>query len=410
MKKYIKFVLVIILFFQIADCEIFAAIQERQPFYIVFRVDDFGIDEVAVYQQIIPFFQQQKIPLTIGVVPFREQTEGAQRSLSPEMVAFLKPYIQTGEIEVALHGYSHKNLAGIKRIHSEFYGVNPVEQYTRIYNAKKELEDTFSIPVITFIPPWNSYDDVTTDILNKLGFKNISGARYGAIGFRNSKIKYLPYTVTIGNLKKNIKHLSKISAEPEERVLIVLLHTYDFYQSNQKMVKVNHTITIEELAEIIDMLDAIENRVFLTISDLASTNIDFSSERLSGNYSQGTLLPLPSILMPGLSIIYKNYSQIELIFIDFIYPLVIYILSIAAGIFIANAYLKLVHIKVGMYIPIVILGILLTFVLILLGMGILKSLGILSSIILFSALISLSWNCKVFGCIKNGKRLGERKA
>ena len=63
-----------------------------------------------------------------------------------------------------------------------------------------------------------------------------------------------------------------------------------------------------------------------------------------------------------------------------------------------------------MYIPIVILGILLTFVLILLGMGILKSLGILSSIILFSALISLSWNCKVFGCIKNGKRLGERKA
>ena len=26
--------------------------------------------------------------------------------------------------------------------------------------------------------------------------------------------------------------------------------------------------------------------------------------------------------MPGLSIIYKNYNQIELIFIDFIYPLV----------------------------------------------------------------------------------------
>jgi len=409
MKKHIIY---IALFFLLSPRTGFGIVKlhpEQPAFYIAFRIDDFGIDEVAVYQQIIPFFQQQKIPLTIGVVPFREQSEGAQRSLSSEMVAFLKPYIQTGDIEVALHGYSHQNLTSNKRIRSEFYSVNSAEQFKRIYNAKKELEDTFKVPIITFIPPWNSYDDVTTDILNKLGFKNISGARYGAIGFRNSKIKYLPYTVTIGNLKKNIRHLSKISAEPEERVLVVLLHTYDFYQSNQKMVKVNHTITIEELAEIIDMLDVIENRVFLTISDLASKNIDFSSERLSRNYSQGTLLPLPSILMPGLSIIYKNYNQIELIFIDFIYPLVIYILSIAAGIFITNAYLKLVHIKVGMYIPIVILGILLTFVLILLGMGILKSLGILSSIILFSALISLFWNCKVFGRIKNGKRLGERK-
>ena len=71
--------------------------------------------------------------------------------------------------EFAQHGYSHKN-DGLSLNASEFDGRPYDDQYNRILKGRADLVDAFGMTPKTFIPPFNSGDQNTSEAAAALGF------------------------------------------------------------------------------------------------------------------------------------------------------------------------------------------------------------------------------------------------
>jgi len=313
----------------------FAGDKPIEPIYISFRIDDCGIDSFEIYENILPLFSKYKIPLTLGVVPFHTNGNSIIRSLSPQMISFLKPFIYKENIEIALHGYLHRNNCKYSSFSSEFAGLEKEDQKRMILAGKNELERTFGIPISTFIPPWNTYDENTLEVLTELGFKNLSGARYGQISCQNIDLNFIPYTCDLLNIQKTVYKLLIENTTPDEKVIVALFHDYNFaYLNKSTSNSYSRTNSIElfDFEKILEFLHNQKQIVFLTIGQFEKYQIDFSSIRLRNCHYKSIFLPLPTILSPTLAGYYKNYSRLELLLIVYLIPAAIYIIVIGAGV------------------------------------------------------------------------------
>ena len=61
-RNLIKFLLILLLTFNVLSID--------AKNYIVFRIDDMGIDDFEIYYELLPMFEKYDMKLTIGVVPF----------------------------------------------------------------------------------------------------------------------------------------------------------------------------------------------------------------------------------------------------------------------------------------------------------------------------------------------------
>jgi hypothetical protein len=96
--------------------------------------------------------------------------------------------LQAGCIELAQHGYAHLRVSGTGEEHrSEFVGVNEATQTKLIIDGRRQLEEGFATVVNSFVPPWNSYDETTTRVLGKAGFRFISAGIAAPKYPRNAK-------------------------------------------------------------------------------------------------------------------------------------------------------------------------------------------------------------------------------
>lgn len=144
---------------------------------VIFRDDDvqpwFTLD---LLMEVNDIFIEEAVPVTLGVIPFFRNHTVTE---DPTLVDYLKNLKNTHPnlFEIALHGYTHQLVSDFYG-RSEFGGLDYPTQYGRISLGKKLLKDALSIDPITFIPPYDTYDNNTALALREFGFKVVSGGAW----------------------------------------------------------------------------------------------------------------------------------------------------------------------------------------------------------------------------------------
>lgn len=301
--------------------------------YIIFRIDDYGLDESNIYDELFRIFQNNKIPLVVGVVPFHfDVNADSVVKMDSSKVDFLKKYQLDNNIEIAQHGYAHLNNYN-KKFSSEFYNVAYTSQLNKIEMGKLFLENAFNINIFTFIPPWNSYDSNTVKILAKLGFKNLSAATYGKINDINTNVNYIPYTVLLSelsNIKLTINEISKQN-EGKTFLIVILMHSYDFKNSGIESSTQDYLTTNEigqiSLSELDQSLSGIKNTNnvnIVTFREISNLIKDLSNARLVSNTYFEDIVPV--FWLNGFrNIYYLDQNEVNLNkYIRLIYQVIFY--------------------------------------------------------------------------------------
>lgn len=161
---------------------------------VCYRCDDVWMQIDGKNDSIFRLFKKYSIPLTCGVIPF--DSCGNIIIRNDARLEQLKNLQSEGLIEIALHGYAHY-LTGT---HGELDGLDYGTQLYKLSKGKHVLDSIFQTNVITFIPPYNWYDENTIRALEQIGIVNISADPEEEFPLVCTKIKYLPYSV--GELRK----------------------------------------------------------------------------------------------------------------------------------------------------------------------------------------------------------------
>jgi peptidoglycan/xylan/chitin deacetylase (PgdA/CDA1 family) len=244
---------------------------------LVFRLDDFSaVSSTGIEREVITLFRQHRVALTIGVVPFvcshdfGDPTEQILLPLPADKVDFLRQAVNDATIDVALHGYSHQTV-GINR-KTEFAGIGLEAQLEKLTRGKTALENTIASSVSIFIPPWNSYDLETIQVLDHLKMAVISADWKGPAA-QGTNLKFLPATTDLMHIHDAI---SDASCSPDKQPLIVVLfHLYDFKEFGGD----HGCITLQKLAEELNWIKQKEGIRILSISQALDLIEDLSVHR-----------------------------------------------------------------------------------------------------------------------------------
>ncbi len=153
---------------------------------VVFRNDDIQeFSGSAAERRFLKLFAENGIPQTYAVVPFKKNLDK-----EGEWVLLLQEQQERGLAEIAQHGYAHRNHTGKRR--SEFAGRPFEDQAEEIRSGKAHLERIFQREVVTFIPPFNSYDKQTLLACAQNGIKVLSSSPFFPIPH--------PLPLTVANL------------------------------------------------------------------------------------------------------------------------------------------------------------------------------------------------------------------
>ena len=267
---------------------------------IALRMDDYGLNNYEFNKKLFELHEKYDIPISVGVIPFDENGKG---SLDARETTLLIKYIKKGIVDVNLHGYNHKNnlpeeIDGA----SEFYSMPKEIQMLWINRGKRYLETILGIEVTGFIPPFNTYDNNTLNVLDSLNFNYISSACYGLIPRKNlnENIKHIPYTCLL-------KDFEKINlSENENSCYIVLFHESDF---EEKASFSKYEFLLGKLSK-----SSLTN--FVSLSKLSKLN-KFSSKRyLSNQYKNHFIISKSPF---GIKKINKYYQTNNISNIDFFF-------------------------------------------------------------------------------------------
>jgi peptidoglycan/xylan/chitin deacetylase (PgdA/CDA1 family) len=203
---------------------------------VAFRLDDPSeTSNQEVEAGILDVLRALHTPCTFAVIPFR-MLDGKRIGLSAERARPLVDAAHEGIIEPALHGYVHVRALPEMTQPSEFSGRPHEEQRSMILEGRTHLETVFGQAITGFIPPWNSYDKNTFEILETEGFKYLSSG-WRAPSHVKGKIKALPLTAHLGDIPQAIAEARRfISAHP---IIVVVMHHYDFAESGSEQSIIN---------------------------------------------------------------------------------------------------------------------------------------------------------------------------
>ncbi|MHC1738571.1 MAG: DUF2334 domain-containing protein [Ignavibacteriaceae bacterium] len=244
----------------------------------MFRIDDYGIDNQSFFNEIFKIADNYNIKLIVSVIPFKRFGD-EQYSLSETQILLLKKYIQKGVIEIALHGYEHKDNF-LNDLPSEFSNIPFEEQYNKIKIAKDYLERTFLVPIKLFVPPWNRYDMKTLLAIKKNGI-NILSASVKDNTESIENIYYLPYTVEINHFYR-FYCLNNEKLKPNS-LYIVNVHSYNFkgFAIPISISSANQTLSFKNLSTLFNKINYEKHTT--SIIDSLIVNHDLSKNRFVNN-------------------------------------------------------------------------------------------------------------------------------
>lgn len=286
-------------------------IADEKKIIVVFRYDDYSNNSDTKFEkEIIALFKKYNFECAFGVIPYdishksNASIQDRLDSLSTYKLGILKNAINEGIIEVALHGYSHRNIYrnshDIFKIeyNSEFFGLKYESQFSKIAKGKYFLEKNLQEEITIFIPPWNSYDLNTIRALEEQNFKYISANGSGNT-YNSSSLNYLPTTCTLNQLHETVKFAREhIEAEP---IILVMFHQYELENINE----------LKNAFEWIELQGDINVKNFhqvSTISDLSAKHY------LQYHLFTKLLKALPQLMQKKYSTqVYFSYSYLKML-------------------------------------------------------------------------------------------------
>jgi predicted deacetylase len=157
---------------------------------VVFRNDDpSAISNLDHEREIFGIFERYGVPQTLAVIPrvagsdHHDSGAVGEHLLSenPRVLEFLKDYATHTGSEVALHGYTHRanrfsNAA--RREYAEFKYLPLPEQQELIRLGLDIIEQSFGWRPVTFVPPWNRWDQNTLIACARNSCRIISAGPY----------------------------------------------------------------------------------------------------------------------------------------------------------------------------------------------------------------------------------------
>jgi hypothetical protein len=266
----------------------------QKPVYIVFRYDDYSArSDTEMEIKLFAAFHEAGAPLTVGVIPFI--SSGVSYDPAPQegiplptdKRELLKPWVQNGTVEVALHGYSHQTAQA--EYLSEFAGLDYESQLERLSKGKVYLEELVAAPVSTFVPPWNTYDQHTLRALDALGFAAHSADKAGHVSAA-ARVRFLPSTTDLVHLRDAVQ-AARQTSDPQP-IVVVLFHAYDFQEVDGE----RGVLTYPAFVDLLRWLNAQEDIHFLSVGQAAEVIDDLSPLRYQANkqnYELSRLLPHP---------------------------------------------------------------------------------------------------------------------
>lgn len=283
--------------------------ENNNKIYVVFRFDDYSANSrTELETKIIEAFKDYNLSFTIGVIPYVAAdnifvtTKQELLPLTTYKSEILKKAYDEGVLEIALHGYSHQTI-NKNEIRSEFSGLEYAKQKDKIEKGKSYLENITGTTIHTFIPPWNSYDFNTLDIIEQFGFRNISADRFGVLEIP-SNINFFPSTCDILQIKEAIKSSRNSNNEPT--IILALFHEYDFKEVKPK----EGVLKIDDLTYILQWVNNQDDLQVLTINDLADkiSQDQLESKYLLNNKTIAISRFLPPFFKPSTTHTYASKS------------------------------------------------------------------------------------------------------
>lgn len=216
---------------------------------VIVRFDDYGVwcngDWIEIEEEIIRLHEKYNVKLTYAVIPdskyplvrhtlspleYPQEMENYNNNPYPltsgsRRVEVLKESTSKGITEIALHGFFHPKGYANTHKNSEFYNMPYDCQYEKLYSGKQILDSLFSTCVTTFIPPHNTYDLLTLNFLQELGFNSISAKQinFDAPKDERLNIKYLWFTTADFEVLKDVLRRKHYINEPTQ--VLALHHT-----------------------------------------------------------------------------------------------------------------------------------------------------------------------------------------
>jgi len=261
-----------------------ASASEARRITVIFRFDDYARSCSSIGTELLTVFQEHNIPCTYGVTPYASGTFTDDPAncvaIDLETAGRLTDAVHSGLVEVALHGFTHSAnaIAPTRPVYaSEFRGLGYSSQLRMLSAGKATLESLYHVSVTTFIPPWNSYDENTLRALEDLGFEVVSssGQTYGiAASGRFQRLRFLPYTCTLGHLREAVE-FARNSSDPDP-VIVVLLHPFNFVEYDRDRGQ----FTCQSLDDLLSWLAAQPDVATQTLGGAAKMARDLSYHRL----------------------------------------------------------------------------------------------------------------------------------
>lgn len=245
--------------------------------YVSFRLDDpSAISDHCLESEIIKIFSDFNFSLCVAVVPFRIKDK-QKISVSKDNIAHLIDAQKKNQIEVVLHGHSHLR-RGVSPSGgpSEFAGVNIQEQKILIQEAKKIVEDVFSINIQGFVPPWNTYNKNTIAVLSELGFSFISAGTSNLT--RTTPLNSIPATCNLRNARCAVEQA--LINKRYSQIVNINFHPDDFEEFCYPPGP-NDPVPFTSLKELKKFLAWVRSKEELNITNLKNLN----SALFHGNYN-----------------------------------------------------------------------------------------------------------------------------
>jgi len=282
----------------------FMQLAEASQLKIILRYDDFtGSSNIGVEQALFDAVKTVEGGILVGVIPFPKSTyptsgagEELPADLDREKIDLLRKYASEGIVEIAVHGYSHKNNAR-NGANSEFAGLPEVTQDLLLKTAKVSLEKAIGLDINAFVPPFNQYDSRTLTSLENNNYKLLSSGFSGPV-LQNGMVSYLPGGPYPQKLKDVV--LLALSKDHTDAIVISTIHPYDIVGAGGKMAGFrgeSPQISIDTLIEDLRQLKHYEGVKFISVRELVQSGENLSADRLQENSKlRGSFVTLHRLL------------------------------------------------------------------------------------------------------------------
>lgn len=217
---------------------------------LAFRLDDPSLtSDHDLEAGILDCFAHAGVPLTCAVVPFACD-RGEPRPLTADAVPHLMEASREGRVEVALHGHCHRSLARLRDGNdTEFAGIHKQVQRAALILGRERLQTVFDTDIDGFVPPWNSYDATTLDLLAALGFRWLS-ADWALVTDAPLPFPVLPHTCNLPHLEQAVAEARSFGSGIAH--ILVILHHFDFAESGNA----NALLDLERLDRLLAWVTA----------------------------------------------------------------------------------------------------------------------------------------------------------